>query len=89
MAKLQYDLEIDKIVKEAKEIKAKTIVLHLPDGLKPEGVKLTNELESKTGATVFLWAGSNFGACDIPRLPNDYDLLITFGHAKFLSKKDE
>lgn len=83
----EYDLEIDRIVDEAKKIKAKSIVLHMPDGLKPKAVELSNEIEEKTGATVFVWANSNFGACDIPRLPNDYDLLVTFGHATFLSKK--
>lgn len=82
-----YDLEIEKIVAEAKEMNAKSIVLHLPDGLKPKAVELSRELESKTGATVFVWAGSNFGACDMPKLPKDYDLLVTFGHATFLSKK--
>jgi len=86
-SKLEYDLEVQKIVYEAKELKAKTIVLHMPDGLKPKARELSNEIEAKTGATVFIWANSNFGACDIPRLPNDYDLLVTFGHATFLSKK--
>ena len=83
---MQYDLEVDKIVEEAKAVKAKTVLLHLPDGLKPKATELVKELESRTDATVFIWAGSNFGACDIPKV-QDYDLLVTFGHSKFISKK--
>jgi len=76
-----YNLEIEKIVAEAKKIRAKSIVLHLPDGLKPKAVELVRELEEKTGATVSVWAASNFGACDLPKIPEGYDLLVTFGHS--------
>lgn len=88
MQNLQYDLEVSKIVAEAKKIKAKSIVLHLPDGLKPQAVNLSRIIEEKTEATVFIWAGSNFGACDIPKIPQNYDLLVTFGHTPPLSKKN-
>ena len=83
---MEYDLEVERIVKEAKAISAKTILLHLPDGLKPKAIELVKELESKTEAVVSVWAGSNFGACDIPKV-KDYDLLVTFGHSKFVSVK--
>ena len=78
---MKYNLEVDRIVAEAKKIKAKSIILHLPDGLKPKALELVRELEKKTGATVSVWAASNFGACDMPKLPDDYDLLVTFGHS--------
>jgi|TARA_Y100000310_G_C20649474_1_gene798549 diphthamide biosynthesis enzyme Dph1/Dph2-like protein len=85
----KYDIEVDKIVEEAKKIDAKNIVLQLPDGLKADALKITSEIEQKTGATVILWAGSNFGACDVPAgLPKEYDLLVAVGHAIAYNKKD-
>ncbi|MBA3064717.1 hypothetical protein FP803_04745 [Candidatus Woesearchaeota archaeon] len=80
---MDYDLEmendVDRIIKE----KARLVCIQLPDGLKPEAKLIQNEIESKTNAKVIIWAGSCFGACDIPseveRL--GVDLLIQFGHS--------
>ena len=44
---------------------------------------LMRELEEKTGAEIIFWAGSCFGACDIPvgleKL--GVDMIIQFGHS--------
>ena len=85
----KYDIEIDRIVDEAKKIEAKNIILQLPDGLKMNAVELTSKIEAKTGCTVTVWAGSNFGACDVPtNLPKEYDLMVAVGHAFAYNKKD-
>jgi 2-(3-amino-3-carboxypropyl)histidine synthase len=85
----KYDIEIQKIVDEAKKIEAKTIVIQLPDGLKNDATKLQVQLEELTGATIVFWAGSNFGACDIPtNLPKEYDMLVAIGHAFAYNIKD-
>ena len=85
----KYDIEIDRIVNEAKKIEAKNIILQLPDGLKMNAVELTRKIEAKTGCTVTVWAGSNFGACDVPtNLPKEYDLMVAVGHAFAYNKKD-
>ena len=75
-----YDLEIEKVKEKIKESKAKTVLIQLPDGLKPLATEISKELE-KTDSKVYTWAGSCFGACDIPKV--EFDLLIQFGHNEF------
>ena len=85
----KYDIELNRIVEEARKIDAKTIILQLPDGLKPEAIKLSKQIEELTGCSVTVWAGSNFGACDVPtNLPKEYDLMVAVGHAFAYNKKD-
>ena len=74
-----YELELDRIVSEIKESNAKTVLLQLPDGLKPWGPVLLDYLEEKTFAKISIWLGACFGACDLP--DSDADLVIQFGHA--------
>lgn len=80
-----YNLEIKKAVNEIKSSNSKRILVQLPDGLKPKANIIQSELE-KTGAEIFIWAGSCFGACD---LPQEYakkmkcDLIIQWGHSKW------
>ena len=80
---MDYDLELKRVVDKIKREKANLVCIQLPDGLKPEAKIIQNEIESKTNAKVIIWAGSCFGACDIPseveRL--GVDLLIQFGHS--------
>ncbi len=88
-----YDLELDKIVEEIKNKKAKLILLQFPDGLKPYATVIVDFLESKlapkgvppkseVGGKFLIWLGSCFGACDIPiSLENmKIDLIVQFGH---------
>ncbi|MBU3941289.1 MAG: diphthamide synthesis protein [Nanoarchaeota archaeon] len=80
---MDYDLELERVVDRINREKARLVCIQLPDGLKPEAKLIQNEIESKTNAKVIIWAGSCFGACDIPseveRL--GVDLLIQFGHS--------
>jgi 2-(3-amino-3-carboxypropyl)histidine synthase len=82
---MQYDLEIDKAVGKIQAEKAKTVCIQLPDGLKPYADRIQERIEDKTGARVFIWAGSCYGACDVPievqRL--GVDLLIQWGHSEW------
>jgi len=77
-----YNLELEKAVKEIKKNKAKTVLIQLPDGLKPKATEIASFLEENTKATIFIWLDSNFGSCDIPNV-KDIDLLIHFGHSKW------
>ena len=79
---MEYDLELEKAVKEIKKLKAKKVLIQLPDGLKPEATKIVNYLKEKTKADIFIWLGSCYGACDIPNT-KDFDLLIQWGHSKW------
>jgi 2-(3-amino-3-carboxypropyl)histidine synthase len=81
---LDYNLEIEKIVKTAKKEKSKKILLQFPDGLKPYSTQVVKELKDKLNKTeILIWMDSCFGACDIPieaeRL--GVDLIVQFGHS--------
>ena len=81
---MNYDLELEKVVREIKRQKAKHICVQLTDGLKPMADKIQKVIEKKTDAQVLIWAGSCFGACDIPaQLNNKVDMLIQFGHSEW------
>ena len=76
---MEYDLELDRIVKEIKNSKAKTVCLQLPDGLKSKAKDIVDYIESKCkDVIVSVWLGSCFGSCDVPNI--DVDLLVQFGH---------
>lgn len=77
---MQYNLELERCIKEIKKHKAKTVCIQLPDGLKPKATKIVSYLQKNTKAKILIYLGSCYGACDIPKL--DVDLLIQFGHSK-------
>ncbi len=72
-----YDLEIERVKKEIELKKPKSILIQIPDGLKP----YATEIADKLGKNVYIWAGSCFGACDLPKV--EVDMLVHFGHTKF------
>lgn len=75
------------MVEEIKKNNAKMVLLHLPDGLKPKAKELQEIIEKNTEATVIIWGGSNFGACDLPVDSEraGVDLIVHFGHSAWLS----
>lgn len=87
MKPLDYDLETKNMVEKINEHKAKLVVLHLPDGLKPRAAELQRIIHNQTKAQAMIWAGSNFGACDLPVdvKRTGCDLIIHFGHSAWLS----
>ena len=80
---MNYNLELEKTIKQINKSKAKSVCIQLPDGLKPKAKEIADKIEKETNAKVIIWAGSCFGACDIPNLNNKIDLLIHWGHSKF------
>ena len=78
-----YDLELERVIREIKKIKAKKVCIQLPDGLKDKAVEIVNFIEKNTSAECLIWLETCYGACDIPQLKN-VDLLIQFGHSNFL-----
>lgn len=79
---MEYDLELSKAAEEIKKANAKTVCIQLPDGLKPKATEIVTKLEQSTDAKIFIWAGTCFGACDVPDLKG-IDLLIQWGHSKW------
>lgn len=81
-----YNLEIGRVISQIKKEKVKRVLLQLPDGLKPKANYIQNEIIKNTNTDVFIWAGSCFGACDIPldhAKHLNVDLLIQWGHSKW------
>jgi len=83
---MNYNLELERAVKETKKAKAKSVCIQLPDGLKPEADEIVNYLEKNTKAKITIWLGSCFGACDTPT-GLDADLLLQWGHNEFQWKR--
>jgi 2-(3-amino-3-carboxypropyl)histidine synthase len=85
LEELEYDLELERVVKEIKKSKAKKVLIQLPDGLKRYATQIQEELEKqlKGQAEFFIWLGSCFGACDIPLETEKLgiDLIVQFGHS--------
>jgi 2-(3-amino-3-carboxypropyl)histidine synthase len=75
----KYDLELEKVVREIKKNKAKTVLLQFPDGMKPYSTVIAAEIEKRTKVECMVWFGSCFGGCDIPHV-NNVDLVVQFGH---------
>lgn len=78
-------MELEKLAKKINEKKFKKIVIQLSDGLRPKATEITDYLEKKTKAKVFIWLGSCFGSCDVPDLKN-VDLLVQWGHEKWTKR---
>ncbi|MBI2667786.1 diphthamide biosynthesis enzyme Dph2 [Candidatus Woesearchaeota archaeon] len=83
-----YDLEEQKIVEEIKKIKAKRILIQLPEGLKKEANRLVGYIEKNTNAKLFISGESCWGGCDLPleeAKKIKADLIVHFGHAPFFN----
>ncbi|MDO8634512.1 MAG: diphthamide biosynthesis enzyme Dph2 [archaeon] len=77
------DLRLEEVKKEIAKRNAQTIIVQVPEGLKPRLTEILSEL-SKTGAEVFAAMDPCFGACDLPldkMNALNADLLVHFGHA--------
>jgi len=88
---MEIDFEIDKIIEEIKKKNPKRILLQFPDGLKPYSNIVYDKLKEELPNTeIFIWLGETFGGCDVPIWLDKYgfDLIIHFGHTKFVKNED-
>ncbi len=82
---LSYDLDIVRIKEKLKDSNYKNILLQFPDGFKYYSNKIVNDLQiSFSDKNFFIYFGSSFGACDLPLNIENIDLIIHWGHTKFL-----
>ena len=80
---LTLDLELKKLFFSISESKAETVLIQLPDGLKPKAKEIQEKVKEKFPAVkLTFWAGSCYGACDVPNVKN-FDLLVQFGHSEW------
>ncbi len=78
---MNYDLELERVVEQINKVKPKSVLVQLPDGLKPKAKEIVDFIKKETGVKAHIWLGSCFGACDIPKV--EYDLLIQWGHSEW------
>lgn len=79
---MEYNLELERAVSEIKKQKAKVVCIQLPEGLKQKATEIADRLKKETDAKILIWAGTCYGACDVPDLKG-VDLLIQWGHAEW------
>ncbi|MSR86321.1 diphthamide biosynthesis enzyme Dph2, partial [Candidatus Woesearchaeota archaeon] len=58
---MEYDLELERVAEEINTAQAKTVLIQLGDGLKPQGTEILDFLEKKTTAQIFLWLDTCYG----------------------------
>lgn len=82
---MAYNLELSRAVEAIEQAKPKRVLVQLPDGLKPRAREILAELRRHTDADCAVWAGSCFGACDVPVHVRQlgFDLLIAWGHSEW------
>lgn len=82
---MSYDLELDRLVKRIKKKGHKTILVQLPEGLKPRAKEVADRIRKETKAKVLIWLDTCFGGCDFPLGISQLgiDMVVQFGHNKF------
>ena len=75
---------MEKAVAEINKSNAKLVCIQLPDGLKPKARDIQEHIEKNTDASIIIWLGSCWGACDVPLAVEKLgaDLLIQWGHSE-------
>ncbi len=77
-----FKIDLKKISKKIKELKAKRVLIQFPEGLKPQTINLIKKIE-KLNVEVIAIMDPNYGACDAnPNLLKELnaELLIHLGH---------
>ncbi len=84
-------MDLEPAIKAVKKKKAKLVAIQIPEGLKQRTLEIASKIEEKTGAETFTFMDPCFGACDIAdsrAKAMDADILIHFGHSRFVPKEE-
>jgi 2-(3-amino-3-carboxypropyl)histidine synthase len=81
----RYDIDFDKIIDGIKEKQYNKVMIQVPDGFKRHALEMADFISKNSGAEVYIWGGSTYGACDVPigLEKAGIKMLIQFGHAMF------
>ncbi len=85
-----FDLEEAKLQEEIKKRGAKKVLLQLPEGLKPQALRLSETIK-KAGAQAKVSGDPCYGACDIPLCDAEIlgaDLIVHYGHSEMVKPKN-
>lgn len=84
--RLNYDLELERVMELVRKNKPKKLCLQFADGLKQYSKEIYDTLRKEfSSCDIYLWGGTCFGACDTPIVLKNYnfDLIIQFGHSEW------
>ena len=81
--KMKIDLNISQVIEKIKEKKANSVLIQLPDGLKPKAKEISDKIEAETGIRVYTYLGSCYGSCDVPTHIK-VDLIVQWGHSTWV-----
>jgi 2-(3-amino-3-carboxypropyl)histidine synthase len=82
----QFDFEEERVKQEIIQLKAKRVLVQLPEGLKPEAPRLAKIIE-RLGALPIVSADPCYGACDLATAEAEslgVDLIVHYGHSRLL-----
>lgn len=82
----QYDFEEERVKQEILRLNAKRVLIQLPEGLKPEAIRLAKTIE-RFGVLPIVSADPCYGACDLATAEAEslsVDLIIHYGHSKLM-----
>ncbi len=85
-----FDFEEERVKRKILDLKAKRVLIQLPEGLRTEAMRLTKTIE-KTGAMPIVSANPCYGACDLSieeAESLDADLLIHYGHSRLVKHEN-
>ena len=82
---MDYDLELENAIEKINKEKPKLTCIQLPDGLKQYAEDIQIKITQNTNTKVIIWAGSCYGACDLPIEVQHLgvDLIIQWGHSEW------
>lgn len=83
---MEFDFEEERIKQEIIRLGAKRVLIQLPEGLKPEAIKIAKSIE-KHGVLSIISADPCYGACDLATTEAESlsaDLIVHFGHSKLV-----
>jgi diphthamide biosynthesis enzyme Dph1/Dph2-like protein len=79
---MKINLELENAIAQIKTTKAKSVLIQLPDGLKPMAKEIVDRIEAETSAKAYIYFSTCYGACDVPQNFKT-DLLIQWGHSEW------
>jgi 2-(3-amino-3-carboxypropyl)histidine synthase len=87
---MSFDFEEKKLIEEIKKQKPSTVLLQLPEGLKPEAPRLASFVET-AGAIPIVSADPCYGACDLAVSEAKIlgaELIVHYGHSPMISQTE-
>ena len=87
---LPYDFELDRVIRNIERVNAKRVLLQFPEGLIQYSLFITDFLEERTGAELFVVGEGSYGACDVAFSEAellDADLIVHFGHNRYVLQR--